>query len=244
SWCRAEPNPLWLLDPSETGRASQGVPSEGCPLFGEHDFKADVHLVHGSTSKAGTCRHLRDLFLRIGAWYEEKAERDPHEPGVEPVVSRFLDVGIDVLHGRLFSQVDDDGASTRLQHTVHLIDGFEGLGEVLERGAADDQIEGPVSKRHRGGVPMTEMDWDQGFLRVCPGNLDKGVTDVQSRDGVLTAFGQLNGQVAWPGSHLKNVAVGGGFLRKPLREPPECRDIFPGVLGVPPGDPALHPNAL
>src|SRR5262245_64374507 len=40
------------------------------------------------------------------------------------------------------------------------------------------------------------------------------------------------------------MAVGGGVLRKPLREPPECRAILPGVLGVPPGDPALHPHAL
>jgi hypothetical protein len=63
---------------------------------------------------------------------------------------------------------------------VHLLQRVNGLSEILERGAAQQEIEGVVLKRHAGGVALAELDIDARIRGVPLGDLDKRVADVES----------------------------------------------------------------
>src|SRR6185369_6237857 len=69
-----------------------------------------------------------------------------------------VDLDIDLVARRLFAQIEDRGAASRSQHTVDLVERAERIGEILEGGAADDDVERAVGVRHVRGVSLAECD--------------------------------------------------------------------------------------
>ena len=117
------------------------------------------------------------------------------------------------------------------------------MREVLEGGTANDSIEEPIRKRHRGCVALPEIDLYSLPGSVVSRNFDEGVTDIESSDFESPHPGQFNGEEPWAGRDFQN----GGSVRQSLsngfRESSELLKVLPGIGSVPSGDPSFHTQA-
>jgi hypothetical protein len=73
----------------------------------------------------------------------------------------------------------DDRRPAAAQDPVHLVEGGHWLGEVLEGGLAEDQVERLPVPWHVGGVAMPEVRADFRPPSVLVGDLHEATADVQ-----------------------------------------------------------------
>jgi len=123
------------------------------------------------------------LFFRVRVLEQHRAEGELGEGLVHRIQAHAVNKAIDQFHRRIFSQIDDHALAAGLQHAAHFLQCANGLAEVLESRAANQEIEGVVGERHAGCVALAEVYADAAFGCLLTCDLDKGVADVESGDG-------------------------------------------------------------
>ena len=129
---------------------------------------------------------------------------------------------------------------------MHLGDGAPWQGEVLERGLADDQVEGLVGEGHLGHVALAEFDLDPGPAGVLGGDLDEGAADVEAGHLEASEPGDLDRQVSRSGRDLEHPCAweeARGQLRSLLPVRLELALRAPDAR-VPPRDRTFHLGSL
>ena len=88
---------------------------------------------------------------------------------------------------------------------AHFLERAYRIGEILEGGAADQEIEAPIGKRRLGSVALFEADVNAGAFGVVAGKFDKSFADVEAGHAE-PAFGEFDGKEAGARCHLQNSA--------------------------------------
>jgi len=107
----------------------------------EPQLEADPARRDLTPAEATLCRHALELFTGVGTLQQAEPKNPPSQesiPGRQVHVTYF---GIDVLEGGVLPEVVDRRLTAWLQDSVHLVEGANRVGEVLERRHADDQVE-------------------------------------------------------------------------------------------------------
>src|SRR5438067_3473566 len=156
------------------------------------------------------------------------------------------DLAVDVGVGGIPAHVLDHRDAATAQDPMHLGKGALRQGEVLERGLADDQVEGFGGERHGGHVSLAKVNRHVGFSRVSARDLHERVADVEPGDLKPSQPRDLDRQVAGTRCHLEHRgAIGqpGGELRSLLSVNLDLALRAPNP-GVPPCHRALHLRAF
>ena len=128
---------------------------------------------------------------------------------------------------------------------MHLVDRSPRPGEVLERGLADDQVEGAVRERHGGRVALPELHGDARLAGVLARDVNERLADVERGHPVAAEPRQLDGEVAGTGRHLQDRGAVGEPGRDLGRLPPPRGDLAGGAAQprIPPCHDPLHGQA-
>jgi hypothetical protein len=118
------------------------------------------------------------------------------------------------------------------------------MGEILECGAAHDEIESVAWQRQIGGVAFIKGDVDAGLLGVLTRHADEGAADVHADHAAAGHLGEFNGEVARAWCDLEHPIAWLDLRRKPMRRAPESLHVLGGLARVPGGDEAFHADAL
>ena len=117
----------------------------------------------------------------------------------------------DVIVQRLFihilAQVDHQGPAARLQHPPHLAKRAHGIGEILERRAAQQEIKAGFGKRHLRGVSFPEIHLDLFLPGIPFGDLHEAFADIQAGDFVFSDLGQLDRKEARTRRDFENLCA-------------------------------------
>src|SRR5262245_64205363 len=78
---------------------------------------------------------------------------------------------------------------------MHLVERADGIGEVLERGVARDEVERPVVERHRRRVAVQEVDANALALGVLARDANEGLADVEPGHAKVAALGERRREI-------------------------------------------------
>ncbi len=138
------------------------------------------------------------------------------------------------------AQIDDERATARLENAIHLLQCPHWLREILERRAAQQEIERLVCKRHTRCVAVPEIDIHPCRHGIPPRDLDKRVADTEARDPVAAELRQFDRKVSRARRDFEHRASRPGLRRNPPRQRLEILSRFARERSVPPGCGALH----
>jgi hypothetical protein len=88
---------------------------------------------------------------------------------------------------RIAAHVDDQRSPAWPEDTMHLAQGADRIGEILERRAAYDEVEGIGGKRHDRGVAFAEVDLHTGARGILAGDANERATDIKPGDPIATS---------------------------------------------------------
>src|SRR5207245_2056918 len=130
----------------------------------------------------------------------------------------------------------------RAKDAVHLAERGARQREILERGLADDEVEGFGFEWKVGYVALAKVDADSCQLGVVAADLDEGMADVQRCHIEATKTSHFDGQVSGAGGDFQHL----GAVRQPSREVGSLPSVrFQLALRsahprVPPGNRSFH----
>jgi hypothetical protein len=115
-----------------------------------------------------------------------------------------------------------------------------GSEKILERRAADKEIEPVCREGHRGGIALAEFDVHGGTRGVLLGDAHEGMADVETRDAEGTQFRELDGKVARSWRDLEHESAWFEFGHDAAGFGAEFGECTGGVLRVPGRDRPFH----
>ncbi len=124
---------------------------------------------------------------------------------VHRVQAHPVDLVIDRFHRSVFAEIDDEAAPARLQYAAHFLQGANGLAEIFEGRAAQQEVERVISEGHARRIALPEVHVDARFGGLLARDFDEGVADVEAGDGVVAKFRQLDAEIARAGGNFKHL---------------------------------------
>ena len=109
--------------------------------------------------------------------------------------------------GEVLAQIDDECNPARLEHAVHLVERLQRAGEILERRAADDEIEPVAGEGQVGGVAVFEIDVHAGLARVLAGDAHEGAAGIEPDHAAAGKLGDFDRQIAGTGRDFEHAGV-------------------------------------
>src|SRR6266567_8055077 len=147
-----------------------------------------------------------ELRLRVGAPSEHPQGPSCHK-GVHGAQLHRVHLFANRRIGGIFPHVLDDCHSPATQNPVHLVDRLARLTEVLEGSLTDDQIEGPLGKRHAGRAALLKVHAHSRLPGVLSGDFHERVADIQPGYVEPVESRHLDGKVARARRYLKHVCA-------------------------------------
>src|ERR1700733_13629432 len=133
------------------------------------------------------------------------------------------------------TKVEDQGPASGLEHPVHFIEGAKRLREILERGAADDQVEEAIFEWNVRGASVDEARSHARILCVFSSYFYKGLADVQAGDLIRTQFAQRDAKISGPRRDFEDSGIVRQIFREVSRQVLEFVQILSRDLRVPGG---------
>src|SRR5216683_1277983 len=202
----------------------------------EPHSERDALLDDLAAAEAALCRHPPQRFLAVRRPEQQHPEGPSSERGVQSGEVHSLNLLIDVVERGILTQIVDRGCASRLEHPVDLVESADRVGEVLERGHANDVVETGVRKRHLRRVPVAKVDLHARPSGVFARDPDERAADVQAGDLMAPALRDLDREEPRSRRDLEHPATWWNRVRDYPSDGFESAQVAAGIAVVPVGD--------
>src|SRR5579872_2694441 len=129
--------------------------------------------------------HLLKLSPRIGALQQHEPEGQLRNDGVHRAQTHLVYRLAHRSWRRIFPQINDQSAPTRLENPVHFPQRANRFRKILKCRPAEQEIERLIVERHVRCIAMPEIYFYSRLRRVLVSYFDERVADVETRDSEI-----------------------------------------------------------